>query len=417
MSGRRQVSLHVVSDSELRTWQKCHALWGFKYVDGLGLPERDRAMALGTIIHRGLAAALPAGFGCVSTDVAERVAVASMAGHEAVAGGMREWLEQTATHVKEGKIGSKLFDMLCESSAEHTEAGTSAVDQYLETLFPRDVERLVLLATELPVEVKIPAVNGRRGILVLKGIIDAVYYDPEAYDVVVDDHKTVEGDPHTVDGRLLLDPQSCGYVTAVRELLAHDRTAELEDGEVRGGLWWRLVHAIGQLASSDPRAQRPIGTGRVRWNVLRRTPPSEPAVNKDGSVSVAQIDTLARIYEAALEEQVNARGIAITEKQRAILSGLHARGNRWSYRREHWWSDAELERWRQETWTEARASRAARRDASLRTRSPGSCSTARSPKCGWAHVCQDPGSAEVRALYTQDRDPSEIRVRYTDEEE
>jgi hypothetical protein len=335
-----------------------------------------RALRVGTAYHAGLAALIRRLWSPMAAAPGEAALhEATTVGVQAAQGTLREQAQEILAQAT-----------LAAEAAEEVRAALGEDGLRVEWMLAhwaevtRRADDLVLepVAIERSFEIPVPRSDGRGGPLRLAGTIDAVWFDPRVGDLVLDEHKTVEHDPHGIERRAELDAQVAGYLLAARRLR--------DDGELR------------PLRGIELKQIRTAPLGRVRYQVMRRARPRTPTWNKDGRISSAAIDTTGAIYAAALDEQ-RARGIEVSEKQVERLRQLHEAGDRYFAQVEHWRSEEELERWRRELYVDAARLRAAERDPEQRTRNQGACATAWSPRCGWAEVCLDPASPEVRTSY------------------
>ena len=244
-----------------------------------------------------------------------------------------------------------------------------------------DFDRLVLLAVEWPFKVPVMNKGGRPSATWLTGKVDVVWWDPASRQILVDDHKTTDGDAAGtgIERRIMLDPQMSGYVQAVRYAARHQGLQPMDGSQVHPD---ELVRGA---------------RGWCRYNMVRRSAPKEPGVNKNGEVSVAACDTTAVIYSYALDAQVQ-RGIPVNAKQLEMVARLEAQRDKYFSRQEFARSDEDEDVWREEVFADARMMRAARRDARMRTRNASACTMANSMPCAYTKLClQD--APETRALF------------------
>ena len=370
---RRRVALTVVTSSELQSFRDCPHKWSLSHVRGLRPVVAPRALAFGSAVHAGLAAA-----------IAEPVhAVAAEAGVAAVAQAQARWFKE---RLDAGDASADALDALAVEASDAAALASWMVQHYVET-FAEDWRWLVPLAIERPFSLRCQNVKGLRvGHLGYAGVWDLVALDRRHGDLIVADHKTTSGNVDSIDRRVELDPQIAGYVWALRRSL-WDASADL--GETR------LALPDDRLTNAEAKRieERKVATGRVIYNVLRKKAPSTPKVNKDGKVSVAAIDTFAAIYESALNEQ-EGRGIPRTAEQSALLEKLASKGDPFLSRREFHRGDDEIERWRREVFVEASRIRAAEADENQRTRNPGHCTMPWSMACSYRRPCLNPDDVD-----------------------
>lgn len=391
--------LHVLTNSELEAFRACPQLWGFRYVERLRPRVEASALALGRCLHAGLAAGYRAW-----PDGPETTLQAAQAGAREA---LRAW---QADVLRAGRIEAERLDQMAKEAEETERLAEFMVDNFFCEMAAEDHGDLIPILVEQPFEVATEDVMGRDTAVRLAGVMDLVSFSLRYGDVVLDEHKTSVGVPQDMDRRLEMDSQTTGYVYALSRLA---RYGERRDGKRVFPIADALARAAGRyeshtrerLLDEARRWQRPqtTGVGRVRFNVLRKKIPTQPNVNQDGKVSTAAIDTLPEIYRAALAAQEGDRGIAITEKQTALLERLEAKGNTFCGRREYHRTAAELERWLHEVRTDAARIRSAGRQPSERTRNPGHCTMPWSMPCRYRSVCLDPQATEIREReYTVD---------------
>ncbi len=244
------------------------------------------------------------------------------------------------------------------------------------TLSKRDLTDLLLVDTEKPFAVPVRDAIGRKTRLEFHGVRDALFYDPVYNALELHEHKTVSNLPEDIGKRAEMDPQTSGYMYA----LVEDRNAG------------RLKFPDGTPVPAN------AVLGRIAYNAIRKKVPATPKVNKDGTVSVAAIDTTGELYMAALNEQQHERKIPVTDKQLEKLRELTARGQTYFGRVEYQKTRAEIERWRSDTLVDASRIRGANTNPALRTRNPGNCNMAWSMKCEYRQPCLD-DTPESRAMF------------------
>lgn len=370
----------TLTNSELSTLRECPQKWGFAYRERLRPRTQAAPMALGTAAHEGLAAGYREQLRALSQKetpsldaMREASRLAALAQHSA-------WLSSLSE--------LPLLDReRLEADAAHVPALLEWMLGHFWSRVATEIESVVPLAIEHAFKVAVRSSTGRaiRG-LSYRGVIDLVYYDRQAGDIVVLDHKTTSGEVSSIDRRIELDPQMAGYLWSVRELLRRD-------GE-------RALPGLAVL-DAEERARITSGaipTGRIAYNVLRTKLPKTPEVTQKGLVSSAAIDTLPDVYEEALRAQ-ELRGAPRTEAQVARLEALQPRRDAWHARREFYRSDADLERWRREVELDAKRHRRLTLHPDEITRNPGACSSAWSMPCAYRAVCLDPSSEDLRAAF------------------
>jgi hypothetical protein len=385
-----------ISHSELSAWRSCHALWGFRYAERLVPVADDGSKLRGRFFHAGLDAAYRA---LQADALASPASVATLdelvaAAHDGLERAYDDALAEAA-----GKVSEAVLDELRAQAREGRELDRFMVAYALRRTVPLDrSEGLIPLLVEDRFDVPLPDAIGRAvGHLRFVGIIDLVWWAPRSRSLIVDEHKTSVRDPSEIARRAELDPQTSGYLYALRHRL--DR-GELDDA---------LMRASGGLVDGSQ-----VGLGLVRFNCSRRKLPSVPQTNKDGTVSTAQIDTLPELYEAALAAQAAPewagknpeRFQALIEKQQRVLAGLRARPETYFKRVEHWQSFAQMKLWRDEMFVDAARIRAARRQPHLRTRNTEHCTAPGARGCRFASICLNPeAGSDVREREFYVREP------------
>lgn len=397
------------TNSELNAFRACKNRWGFEYAELLRPHVTGKVLGWGNMFHAGADAGFRAAF-------AEGVPATARL-EEAIEGAQRgisafhfQFNERLNALEAEGKVSPEEAQERFEDSQKALEVTSWAALHFFE-LTQRDLQELVFLGSEVPFAVPLTDSAGRLlrvnkpralggGSVVMRhtGKIDVCWWDPSGERLIVDDHKTTDDLFATIERRIELDPQMSGYQ---RALSAMAKAGKIGAGIVPENGWERI--------------------GMCRYNAVRRTQPRVPNVNKIrkndgphditsalaqreqdtgvncGLVSVAAIDTTARIYAEALREQAE-RGLPITEQQRTLFDRLNEQGERYFHRFEYFRTDDLIERWRQETVIDVRQMRDATYLPTLRTRNPGVCTQANSLPCTYRQVCLD-DSPEMRALY------------------
>lgn len=383
---RRSPRLTVVTDSELSTWRSCPQKHQFQYRDRLRSKVEGKALAIGSIFHHGMATGLRAGWAPGWQSQPNDVRLASQIVHAQA--GIDELVMKWAS-----KVVEHAADVDFEQLSMEVDQTASMVKWMLAHYFTQtksDLVNWILVEVETPFLVDI---HNKRGhvapYLKYSGVRDAVMYDPDYNQIVLLEHKTAGGDPRQIEKRVEMDSQTKGYLYALKQQRA-------------------------DLKAADGRSLADAFLGRVAYNVLRKSQPKAPKINRNGSVSVAACDTSAELYASALDEQVKSRGIPVDEKQRELLEALRSKGDSWFARVEHHQTPEEIERWRSDTFVDASRIREAERDPSRRTRNPGNCNMAWSLPCQYRSICLD-NSPELRAQFRVASDPhAEVRAAEAD---
>lgn len=417
-----------VSNSELGAVRNCTQLHGFAYADMLRPKLEAPYFADGHAFHRGAEAAIAAAFRQDDADLETRTEVAVWWGRAAATAE----LEAYQRRIVAADLSHEHAGELLKRARERAEVVLGLVERYVRSI-PGDLERLVPIALELPFEVPVPDRSGgaRTGVR-LRGVIDAVWYDADQGDLVVDDHKTTAFGADALLPKLGQDPQLCGYVWATRYLL---RSGQLLPGVPALRALGMTDSAINELLGRAHAGKLPVG--RVRYNVLRKKLPTEPKTLKDGTISAdKRIDTTLEIYRAALERQQaeclacdgagtvtgkkpgpckpcdgTGAGREISPKQVEMLAQLTGKTDTWFARLEVWKTDGALERWRREVLVTAREIRALVRNPEFRTRNLWHC-TGPGGGCAYAALCSETsmgafGPAEILKSFRRAEHPHE----------
>lgn len=374
----------VLTNSELNTWRSCPHRWGLEYEEGLRPKVEAQPLRWGNMFHEGAAA------GWELSKMGSSESPAQDATRAA-----RERLEDYVASYLEELPDSDNADEIREETEADAECVWWALGHYFESV-PHDLKKVVL-AVEQPFSMRLPNSKGtaRGSWITYSGKIDLVLWDPVMQRVEIQDHKGTGAAIDSFERKLELDTQMTGYLVAVRHLLK------------TGKLWHRCLPELAWWNR----------TGLIQNNVIRRKVPGTPKLTKltkkqctrnvhgplfdlqestgqpQGFVSVAQCDTLGSTYLAALKEQAEVRELAPTQKQSDMADHLQSRGDTFFGQYSFMRDDDEVERWRREVWVHGRHIRAAKKEPLERTRNPGACSLATSPRCPYAAVCQSNDSA------------------------
>ena len=366
----------TITNSALGTFRTCQRKYGYGYVLGIAPKRVGSTLRVGAIVHDGLAAwyrALAAEHRAskdaplLSADSASMTARCATQAHLATLESL-----QRRSDEEDARSADSDVDIL---AVRHEALG--AVDRFCEFIGPHDVACVPVLVEEpfdVVVHARDGARDGGRG-LRFAGVIDAVLYDPRCNALVIYEHKT-SIDVDRVLRKLDMDPQVEGYLYALRELQRTDK---------------RLVK------------YRDANIGLVRYTVLSRKGPREPAVLTDGvMISAAAIETTRSIYETALMRQAGS-GRPISDAQRRRAESLPTSMDRWVRRAERYVSESEIQRWVDELLADSLTIRAsARREPGALSRNPEACNAPWSPPCAFRALCVSNGASEVRqALYRQ----------------
>lgn len=388
--------LTVVSHSQLSSIRACPALWGFRYGEGLQPKVTPDILVKGRVAHAGF----EAGYEAWPTKNIGTIASAGVVAAEA------EYSEHILTRDLSGLTDDEVARTK-ERDEEIFELERWMVRHHFEATAD-DLEHQIPLLIEHRFKVPIPNRAGRASGLYLIGDLDLVSWDRRYESLVTHEHKTTGMSVDTISRRLEMDPQTAGYMHALRVLLRE---------HVLAPLFWR--HGIETTKTIEEL------TGQVFYNVSRSKRPSVPKVNKDGTVSTAACDTTPDMFRDAMEQQlsgheagelpvwlIKARGeagkgekwgdklekaserwTALLAKQADILTRLETQADPFFQRYEYHRTDREIERWREEAWNDAARIRRAERDPKLRTRNVGNCMYR---GCEYHDVCLEPEDATIR---------------------
>lgn len=409
-------ALHVVTNTEVSTHRQCPARWGFAYGELLRPMVKAGPLQWGELYHYGAEVGWNAAWSVAEMSTDARLNAALGAAPIAIG-------ERAAEHIRVIEATDYPAEVdknaLCEETEQSAKVASWSVAHYFARA--RGDLSMVPLMIEGKYTMPMPNAAGMpSGTLATAGVIDLLLWDRELGRLVVQDHKGIASDVHSVEKRVELDTQLVGYVCAVKMLVRQ------LGGPKSGQLLSELFHTTqaARLVAAQGIAEiRGATIGAVTYNVARRKMPSEPKLNllkknacvtpmhrellaqqeadgePRGEVSVAQIDTLPEVYQRALEAQIVERELPATEKQQALLATLRQRGDTYFSQIEYFKSADAIERWRKELWVEAKRIRAAERDPSLRTRNPLACTLPTSPACPYAAVCLTPDDPIARKAY------------------
>jgi hypothetical protein len=369
-----RVVLTVVTNSELGTFRTCRHRWHLNYEQRLSPKRRPKALEVGSAGHAGFDAMYHAikaaqAAGAVSVNVDQIEERAHVAMHERLA----KWQEGIDLLDYFDRSGDERGKLIEESNAAVREASV-AVSLFVRAFCERDFHEYEVLEVEQAFDV--PLLEGgmaRRGgtarsRMRTRGKRDVVLRSRSTGAIVLGEHKTTISDASAFDARLDVDPQTRAYLYS----LHMDYPEE---------------SAAGKL-------------GDVLLNVVRKSGPKAPKVNKNGAVSVAACDTTRSIYRRALEEQEQVRGMPITDDQREFLDLLPTSFDRYVSRHEDFFDVDQIERWRAEAHVDIGIMRRLRSGAFgpveiAATRNGASCTLPFLPPCAYRSICAN-DSAERR---------------------
>lgn len=411
--------LHLVTNSEIEDFDRCHAYWGYRYAELLRPLEEPISIGYGDLYHEGCQAGWMAAWWdpeLPNTSRRTNAAAAGMAAIRVLAG------KKLNEVLARGSLSLDQIEALEAEYAEHTEIAQWALFHYFQQ--PTTDLDLVPLAIEASFDVPIPTRSGQGGMLHQSGKMDLVLWDRQACQIILEDHKTTGYAVQSYEGKLALIPQPTGYLRALGVLLERVYRDGWWPAGPGTGFWSHTTPAAMQLMQRHRKDIAGATLGQIAFNVSRRAKPKKPDVNllraakgilavnprlaalaaaqeqdglPRGEVSAAEIDTLPEVYEAALVEQESARGQPRTEKQLARLGALAGKTSSFFARHEFYRGPEELERWRAEMWVKAKALREAEKYRQYRTRNPHACTGPAAPKCLYASICTSPGDPVARA--------------------
>ena len=261
MSKRSLVTLTASEQSTLHACAWKHDLKYERCLEPAGGVSELGPLNTGTLIHHGIA------------EVYRTMQRMQLVGlkptkyqlHEVVRAALRKECEKAQGHSSLFEGGDA--DDYRESQREDEETASRCLDLFVEYIALPRYDRYAVLGVEVPFSVPILTRAGRRDGDLLEGVMDVVFYDRLAKGILHGEHKSTAGDASTYDLHHALSHQSPLYVYALKTM-------------------------FGELALNA-----------YVLNVLRKSTPKSPSINKDGSVSIAKVDTTKEIYAAALDDQ------------------------------------------------------------------------------------------------------------------
>lgn len=379
-----------VSPSELASFDACEWRWRFEYALRLRPKREPHYFKLGRVVHAGLEAGYLTWEATRSASLEERIAVASVACEERIDADLAEW-EAHAEEIRNDEIRDTAITEAREGARIARWIGPRYWRHYAD-----DFDRFRVVEVERRGVVP----TGRRTEFAF--VRDLVLWDERARSLVLVDTKTSAASAHELERRVALDSQLTGYAYALDHQIRH--VPDWTDAE---GVLFRDF-GPGHLA-----------VGHVIYNLIRTTPPKEPKINKDGTVSSAAIATTAEVYQQALDaagvpvwllearelggrkaETAEARWAKIQLAQTKRLQALRDAGGIDVFVRiEHVRTRGELEEWRRETELLTLRVQARRERPDRAVRSRWVCSAPRALPCAYMMPCLEPDAAEVYNAY------------------
>lgn len=408
------MKLQVLTNSEGSTFRGCPMRHHLAYRLRLRPVSTHVALRAGTAYHAGAEASTRALFETFATtgDRQEAIGAARITGQMAA----DLSLTKQVAAVPRGDARDRAHEEALELRPV-----LEWMIRHLVEVTHTDLDRFVLVAIEDSFDFPIPRADGRGGSVHLLGKRDLTVFDKGSGDLVVVEHKQAKV-LHGFERRLELDPQTTGYLEALRYAARRGKVRAFSDGLLEGA----------QIRNA------PIG--RVLYRVMRRAKPSEPKINQDGTVSVAACDTTAELLSEALAVQQRPEWLtgpaalieqhirdgklpspallergrkadekweALVDRQQQILATLEARGDTFYVEHERMITERMIERWRSDQLATARLIRQADRDPALRVRNTDACTLAHSPRCAYRSPCLDPESESARVGFRVAETPHE----------
>lgn len=254
-----------LTHSELNTLWSCAWKHRLKYelqLEPAGGELRTGALNVGTLVHLGIAEA----YRCIQGAQVIGRPPQHQQIRNAVSVAMRAAREARGSET-DLFVGSEA-DALRDEHSQDEETALRCLDLFLEHIAIPNTERYAVLGVEVPFRVPVLSQAGKRSGDWLEGVIDLVLFDLALQKVVAGEHKSTVGDASTYELKLSTDPQLPLYIYALRHMFGPELVG-----------------------------------GGVVLNVIRKSYPSEPKVNKDGSVSIAEVDTTRDVYARAIASQ------------------------------------------------------------------------------------------------------------------
>ena len=274
----------VLTHSELNVLHACAHKHKLRYelqLEPAGGIDDSGPLRVGSLVHLGIAEVYKA----IQQVQLVRLRPTKAHLHEVVRQKLQEAVDEaTAT---ESMFVGESADEYAAKSAEDIDVATKCLDLFVEHIAIPGCDRYDVLGVEVPFRVPLLTEKGRRSGDELEGVFDLVLFDRALRTIPLGENKTSIGDAHAYEARLQHDPQAPLYVYALRQMFG-----------------WRVK-------------------GEVVLNVIRKSYPREPNINKDGTVSVAEIDTTREVYGRALEMQTEPDYLT---KARDALDELNATG-------------------------------------------------------------------------------------------
>ncbi len=362
--------LLVVSTSELSVFRTCRMKHFLRYQVGWTPGSATEAQTRGTVGHRGLEEIYRA----VQAGMRERNNLLVVGARS-----VGEWID---TSTKEGRtLAPDLYDHMTGALARYVDK--FAIDDHVTRGYR-------VHAVEMPVAVKLRNSKGSANAHVIHvSKIDLVLEDER--ELIIVEHKFTDDDCSTFEARFDVDPQTPGYVYALRELYPDKRVGRVILNVVRRH---GPKHPGNNQITKRDCSTLDVNTNkwvldRAKWDRLSTLEAESTSAGKEGNqgiVSAAAIDTTKAIYYDALEDQ-RARGLAITDKQMALAESLPANEDRWMCRHEHYFTEGEVQRWQDDAHADGQLIRMVKRGVLRPSRNGASCFPKNAFPCEVREMC------------------------------
>lgn len=420
------------TNSELAAVRTCEKRWWFGYDQLLAPVRTPRPLTVGGAVHVGIQAIYRQLQRLVlNQPLPERDELVAHA-HEAMGKEIQRRVEEARELMQFEGMDEQLDQESIEAGAE----AMAALRLFIDHVLPRIHDEYEVVAVEQAFEVPVrPATLNGPAALWLRGRWDAVLRRRSTGRYRVNEHKTSRGYAHEADFRLDTDPQVRAYVYALKH------------------------HPLYGPEADDT----------IVYDVVRKRRPEEPSINKDGSVSVAAVDTLRSIYDAAREragepawliearaaldqaegevreaarerdrldaeepdkrhdtrwvradaarrraskhlETSFTRWAELQQKQEARASQLPPVPDRWVWRAEHYVTPAALEEWERGAYWSSRHLRDLRAGRRLPVANGASCSHPALGVCPFRRICVDDRNELRASEYVERTHPHEEAI-------
>ena len=394
--GRRLRQL--ISQSEVNTFRTCQHKWGKRYLEGLRPINEGKALRRGSAVHEGAATAYTLAAMHQMTGTEDNLEALHGAGVKGVLGYFAEFFGTAIDH-------DAIVAVLDDDQAEQLHVALDIIPRFIDAFVVRDIERYEIVSVEHRFEVPIRDSRGTRG-PAFDGIgaIDVILRQPHNNEYIVSEHKSTAMDCSTMDARLDVDPQTPGYVYALRELI--EKTPLLPgrgESPQFGRVFLNAIRAKGMTApkvNKIKKADVPDGFDLTRLKALQEDEAAD-GTNR-GIVSAGAVDCDKATYDAAIIDQTRRLGMAPTAKQAERREQLPERADRWACRHEWFYTEQDVERWREEQLNTARLIRSARSGRLPLTRNGSACAPQNALSCAYRMVCVQDAPEIREGNYTVD---------------